>query len=106
MLDYVPGTSQTIIGHNKTVEIDDSTFIRRKYNRGRKVGQCVFSGDEPESGKEISSSSSGQTADTLLAVLRTWIEHGTIVMSDCLSALRYRNARLHTQKSESFENFL
>jgi hypothetical protein len=62
--------SQKIVGPNKTVEINDSKLGWRKYNRGQKVkGQWVFAGDERESGKEISSSVSGQTAVMLMAVL-------------------------------------
>ena len=62
--------SQKIVGPNKTVEINGSKLVWRQYNRGHKVkGQWVFDGDERESGKEISSSVSGQTADTLMAVL-------------------------------------
>jgi len=55
--------SQKIVGPNKTVEINDSKLGWRKYNRGHKVkGQWVFDGDERES-------VSGQTADTLMALL-------------------------------------
>ena len=61
MLDYVLGSSQKIGCPNKTVEIDDSMFDRREYNRGHKVkGQWVFGGVDRESGKDISSSRSGQ----------------------------------------------
>ena len=61
MLHYVPGSSQKIGGPNKTVEIDDSKFGRRKYNRGDKVkGQWAFVAVERESGKYKSSSRCGQ----------------------------------------------
>ena len=62
--------SEKIVGPNKTVEINDSKLGCRQYHRGHNVkGQWVFDGDERGSGKEISSSVSGQTADTLMAVL-------------------------------------
>jgi len=37
MLDNVLGRFQKIVGPNKTAEIGDSKFGRRKYNRGHKV---------------------------------------------------------------------
>jgi hypothetical protein len=87
MLDYVLGSSQKIFGPKKTVEVDESNFGLRKYNRGHKVkGQWVFGGFERESGKEISRSLCGQTAGTPMAVLCDWFEPGTRVISDCWSA--------------------
>jgi hypothetical protein len=52
MLVYIEGCSEKIAGPNKTVEIDESKFGRRKYHRGHPVkGQWVFGGVERESGK-------------------------------------------------------
>jgi hypothetical protein len=52
MLAYVQESSHKIGGPNKIVEIDESKFGRRKYNRGHPVtGQCVFGGVERESGR-------------------------------------------------------
>ena len=52
MLDYLLGSSQQIGGPNKTVDVNDSKFGRRKYNRGNKMkGQWVFGGDQRKSGK-------------------------------------------------------
>ena len=58
MLKYMLGSSQIIGGPNKTFEIDDSKFGRRKYNRGHKVnGQWVVLSASPE---KVSSSLSRQ----------------------------------------------
>ena len=47
MLLYMEGCSEKIGGPIKTIEIDDSVFGRRKYNRGHPVkGQWVFGGVE------------------------------------------------------------
>ena len=51
MLYYRLGSSQKIGGHNKTFEIDEGKFGRRKYNWGHKVkGQWMFGGVERELG--------------------------------------------------------
>jgi hypothetical protein len=60
MLNYLLGKSRKIGSPNKTAEVDESKFGRRKYNRGHKVkGQWVVIGVECDSGKDISSSRSG-----------------------------------------------
>jgi hypothetical protein len=46
------GCSEKIGSHNKTAEIDESKFSRRKFHRGHPVrGQWVFGGTERESGR-------------------------------------------------------
>jgi transposase-like protein len=78
----VLGSSQKIGGPNKTVEMDDSKFGRRKCNRGHKVkGQWVFGDVERESGKAFLVPVPDRTADTLMAVISDWIEPGYTVIS-------------------------
>jgi hypothetical protein len=70
ILDYVLGSSQKIGGPNKTIEIDDSKFGLRKYNRGHKVkGQWVFGSVEHEAGKTFLVPVTDRTADTLMSVI-------------------------------------
>jgi transposase-like protein len=83
MLVYTERCSAKIGGPNKTVEIDESKFGRRKYHRGHPVkGQRVFGGVERESGQLFLVPVQDRTADTILAVIRDWIEPGTRVISD------------------------
>ena len=54
-------------GPNKTVEIDESKFGRRKYHRGHLVkGQWVFGGIERESCETFLIPVPDRTADTLM----------------------------------------
>ena len=85
MLEYVKGSSQRIGGPNKTVEIDESKFGRRKHGKGE---QWVFGGVERESGKTFLVPVEDRTADTLMDVISDWIEPGTTVISDCSLAYR------------------
>jgi hypothetical protein len=83
MLVYLEGCSKKIGGTNKTVEIDQSMFGRRKYFRGHAVrGMCVFGGVELESGRTFLVPVTDRSADTLMTVLRAWVEPGTTVISD------------------------
>jgi transposase-like protein len=83
MLVCLEGCSVKIGGPNKTVEIDESKFGRRKYHRGHPVkGQWVFGGVERESGETFLVPVKDRTAETLMAVIRDWIEPGTTVISD------------------------
>jgi hypothetical protein len=50
LLVYLEGSSEKISDPNKTVEIDENKFGRRKYHSGHPVkGQWVFGGVERES---------------------------------------------------------
>jgi transposase-like protein len=90
MFVYMEGCSEKIGDPNKTVEIDESKFGKRKYSRGHPVkGQWMFGGVERESGKTFLVHVPDRTADTLMAVIDAWIEPGTTVISDCWGA--YRN---------------
>jgi len=90
MLVFMAGCSEKLGGPNKTVEIDGSKFGRRKYHRGYPVkGQWVFGGVERESGRTFLVPVMDRTADTLVAIIRDWIEPGTTVITDNWAA--YRN---------------
>jgi hypothetical protein len=87
MLAYVKASSQKIGGPNKIVEIDESKFGRRKYNRGHPIkGQWVFGGVERESGRTFFVPVPDRFAETLLAVICDWTVPGTTVISDCWGA--------------------
>jgi hypothetical protein len=84
MLVFLEGCSMRIGGPNKTVEIDESKFGRRKYHRGHPVeGKWVFGGIEREYGQTFLVPVPDRTADTLMAIVRDKIEPGTTVISDC-----------------------
>ena len=100
MLMYVEGCSEKIGFPNKTVEIDESMFGRRKYNRGHPVkGQWVFGGVERESGRTFLVPVPNRTADTLVTIIDAWIEPGTTVISDCWAAYRDLAARGYTHRT-------
>jgi transposase-like protein len=87
MLVFSEGCSLKIGGPNRTVEIDESKFGRRKYHRGHPVkGQWVFGGVERESGKTFLLPVQDRTADTLMTIIRDWIEPGTTVIIECWGA--------------------
>jgi transposase-like protein len=87
MLVFMEGCSEKIGGPDKTVEIDESKFGRRNYHRGHPVkGQWVFGGVERGSGRTFLVPVPDRTADTLMAIIRAWIEPGTTVISDCWGA--------------------
>jgi transposase-like protein len=89
MLVFLEGCSVKIGGPNKTVEIDESKFGRLRYHRGHLVkGVWVFGGVERESGETFLVPVKDRTADTLMAVIRDWIEPDTTVISDSWGAYR------------------
>ena len=70
-------------GPGKEVEIDESRFGRRKYNRGRVVdGHRVFGGMERGSGDCFMVEVPRRDAAILLLITATNVRPGTIVYSD------------------------
>lgn len=74
-------------GPGKTVEIEESKFGKRKYNRGHRVeGQWVFGGIERETGQCFMVPVGRRDRNTLLPIIKEWILPGTTIMSDCWKA--------------------
>ena len=87
---FMAGCSEKLGGPNNIVEVAESKFGRRKYHRGHPVkGQWVFGGVERQSGRTFLVPVPDRTADTLVAIIRDWIEPGTTVITDSWAA--YRN---------------
>jgi len=105
MLVYMEGCSEKIGGRNKTIEIDENKFGRRKYHRGHPVkGQWVFDVVERESGKMFLVPVQDRTAAILKAVMDAWIEPGTTVISDCWGAYRDLDAQGYTHRTVNHSN--
>ena len=70
-------------GINCTVEIDESKFGRRKYNKGRIVeGQWVLGGICRESRECFLVPVSDRSSDTLIPIILERVEKGTIIITD------------------------
>lgn len=69
------------------VEVDESYFFKRKYNRGRVgVGQWVFGGVERHSGKCFLVPVESRDTDTLLDIIKDKIRSGSRIISDMWAA--------------------
>ena len=78
----------------KEVEIDESKFRRRKYNRGRVVdGHWVFGGMERGSGDSFMVEVPRRDAATLLPIIATNTRPGTIVYSNELVSYPYPDSQ-------------
>lgn len=84
---YIFSKSQKIGGPGKIVEIDESKFGKRKYNRGHTVeGQWVFGGIERESGDMFLVKVEKRDPKTLVKIIHENILPGTTIYSDCWRA--------------------
>ena len=70
-------------GPGKTVEIDESKFGKRKYNRGRYVeGHWVFGGKERDSSEAFMVDVQDRSAATFLHIILKHVRPGTNIISD------------------------
>ncbi len=81
-------SSQPIGGPGVTVQIDESKFGKRKFNRGRKVdGQWVFGGREEIDRKKIFMVPvEKRDRETLVPIIKEWILPDSTIVSDCWKA--------------------
>ena len=71
-------------GIGLTVEIDESKFGKRKYNRGRVIeGQWVLGGICRETKQVFMTTVPSRDKNTLLPILKKKIKPGTTIISDC-----------------------
>lgn len=80
-------TSNVLGGLGKIVEIDESKFGKRKYNRGHHIeGQWVFGGVERDSPNSFLVPVDRRDKETLLPIIQKYILPGSIIISDCWKA--------------------
>lgn len=76
--------NEPIGGVGKIVEIDESKFGKRKYQRGKHVdGKWVFGGIERDSNRMFFKVVEKRDKITLLNILKTFVLPGTTIHSDC-----------------------
>uniref|UniRef100_A0A915LB63 ISXO2-like transposase domain-containing protein n=1 Tax=Romanomermis culicivorax TaxID=13658 RepID=A0A915LB63_ROMCU len=74
-------------GPGHTVEIDESCFVRRKYERGHLVKeQWVFAGYDVETKESFMVPVARRNAATLLPLIQQYIRPGTTIISDMWGA--------------------
>ena len=87
IVHWVSRHTKKIGGEGKTVEIDEPKFGRRKYNVGRLVeGQWVFGGICRETREFFLVPVEARNAETLLQVIKDYIESGATIISGCWKA--------------------
>ena len=100
--------SEPIGGVGKVVEIDESKFGKRKYNRGKRVeGVWVFGGIERDSNppKCFFTPVTDRSAATLIPIIKQWILPGTTIASDCWRAYSSleQEGYIHTAVNHSIQ---
>ena len=81
---------------NKIVEIDESYFFRRKYNRGRyRNAQWVFGAIERGTKNCLLVPVPNRRAETLLLIIERYILPGTTIISDCWASYNSLSNSVH-----------
>ena len=83
LLDWVELKSEKLGGEGVIVEIDESKFGKRKYNRGHRVeGQWIVGGFERGTGRLFLVAVEDRTKETMEEVIKTWVKPGTTIHTD------------------------
>lgn len=86
-MDLCARNSVPIGGEGEIVEIDESKFGKRKYNRGKHVdGKWVFGGLQRGSNKCFMKVVPNRSKEVLLEIIRDNVLPGTTIISDCWRA--------------------
>lgn len=84
VFDGMVHNADPVGGSGRTVEIDESKFGKRKYNRGHRVeGKWVFGGVERETGRCFMIPVESRGKDVLLCIIKHFILPQTTIISDC-----------------------
>lgn len=95
-------------GKNKIVEIDESCFFKRKFNKGRLLNQIWgFGIVERESGRLLVQVVEKRNASTLLPIIQKWISTDCLlVVSDEWKAYgKLKNLNYNHEKVNHSKNF-
>lgn len=83
-IDILVQDNKKIGGRGKIVEVDESKFGRRKYNRGRRVEGCwVLGGIDRDSRETFFEIIEDRSKETLVPILIKYIHPETTVITDC-----------------------
>ena len=86
----IQGESKQIGGYGFMVEIDESKFVKRKYNKGR-ARVCegwVLGGICRETGQVFMRIVHDRKKETLLAIIKEYVLPGTVILTDCWAAYK------------------
>ncbi|RWS21644.1 uncharacterized protein B4U80_11051 [Leptotrombidium deliense] len=104
--DALMNVRQKLGGLGKVVEIDESKFGKRKYDKGHYVeGAWVFGGIERDSGEIFMEVVPDRTKETLLPLIDKWIEKGSTIYSDQWSSYRTLKLRGYTHMTVNHKNY-
>lgn len=87
LYEYFSINPKPIGGPGSIIEIDESKFGKRKYNRGHTVeGQWVFGGIDKGTGDVFLVPVEKRDRETLVPLIKTWIRPNSTIISDCWKA--------------------
>jgi len=101
--------SEPIGRSGKIVEIDESKYGKRKYNRGKRVDSIwVFGGIESDSSppKYFFQTVSDRSAVTLIPIIKRWTLPGTTILSDCWKAYNLLSAEGYLHETVNRVHFV